>query len=158
MGGACTTGPGLGVGVAAAAAVDEMNPTLQQQLGSVHIQQTTWDAPGSFEGFAGGSDPADLTLPCWLESFLSVHVMEWDCEACAAVCSWASQEQMPVCFCSLGPDVATWFYKPSLWLALQVVLAPPPIKWQLYLPDWYVPGFMVKAKWENLCHCRDWCG
>lgn len=128
MDGACVTGPRLRVGVAAAAAaVGEMNPTPQQQLGSVHIQQTTsptWDAPGSFEGFAGGSDPAGLTLPCWIESFLSVQVMEWGCEVCAAVCFWASQEQMPACFCSLGPDIATWFYKPSLWLALQVVLAP----------------------------------
>lgn len=67
MDGACVTGPRLRVGVAAAAAVGEMNPTPQQQLGSVHIQQTTsptWDAPGSFEGFAGGCDPAGLTLPC----------------------------------------------------------------------------------------------
>lgn len=55
-----------GCGVVAAA-LGEMNPPPQQQLVSVHIQQTTsptWDAPGSFEGFGGGYDPAGLTLPC----------------------------------------------------------------------------------------------
>lgn len=28
---------------------------------------------------------------------------------CAAVCFWASQEQVPLCFCSLGPNIANWF-------------------------------------------------
>lgn len=55
---------------------------------------------------------------------LSVHVMGWGCEVCAAVCFWASQEQMPLYFCSLGPNIGTWFYKPSLWLALPVMLFP----------------------------------